>query len=244
MKHRENMATGKPSEQRGAAWRTILKAVAVLAVVAGASYVMEHWGGGYMTRVSAFVAEQGRMAGGVFICLNILATMLMVPQVLFTVAAGALFGWKIGALVASAGMTLGATGAFLAARYGVRDYIRARFEHHVIFMRMRRLSISHPLHVIAVSRLIPVLPFPLASYLLGVTEVRSLPYVLLTWLCMLPETLFLASGGHLLHSGITGRASMEAAVVLGLAGCALAVAVHRMKRKIVEDEARDREKAG
>jgi uncharacterized membrane protein YdjX (TVP38/TMEM64 family) len=141
-------------------------------------------------------------------------------------------------------MTLGATGAFLAARYGVRDYIRARFEHHVIFMRMRRLSISHPLHVIAVSRLIPVLPFPLASYLLGVTEVRSLPYVLLTWLCMLPETLFLASGGHLLHSGITGRASMEAAVVLGVAGCALAVAVHRMKRKIVEDEARDREKAG
>jgi hypothetical protein len=37
---------------------------------------------------------------------------------------------------------------------------------------------------------------------------------------------------------------MEAAVVLGVAGCALAVAVHRMKRKIVEDEARDREKAG
>jgi uncharacterized membrane protein YdjX (TVP38/TMEM64 family) len=240
------MAAGPLLDQRKAAWRTIVKGGVALAVVAGVSYAMEHWGGGCMTRVSAFVAEQGRLAGGVFVCLNILATMLMVPQVLFTVAAGALFGWKLGALVASAGMTLGAAGAFLAARYGVRDHIRTRFEHHVIFMRMRRLSVSHPLHVIAVSRLIPVLPFPLASYLLGVTEVRLLPFVLLTWLCMLPETLFLASGGHLLHSGITGRTSMEAAAALGVAGCALALAVHRMKRRIVEDETpdKDREKAG
>lgn len=185
-----------------------------------------------MSRVSAFVAEQGSLAPVVFITINAVLTMTLVPQVLFSVAAGALFGWKLGTAYASLAMTIGAVGAFLTARYGVRERIKAKFADHPVFRQMQRLSRSHPLYVISFSRIIPVLPFPVTSYLLGVTEVRSLPYALLTWAAMLPETLFLASGGHLLHSGITGRTSIEAAVVLGVAGVGLGVMVHRMRKKI------------
>jgi uncharacterized membrane protein YdjX (TVP38/TMEM64 family) len=215
-------------------WRTIFRVTAVLAVLGAASYAMERWGGGHMTRLSAFAAAQGNMAGVVFAALNALGTMLLLPQALFTVAAGALFGWKLGAMWASLGMTVGALGAFLVARYGGRDFVRARFEHHSVYGRMRDLSLTHPLHVISLSRLIPVVPFPVASYLLGMTEVRILPYAVLTWVCMVPETLFLASGGHLLNAGITrGRTSEEAAAVLLLAGIVLAVLVHRMKGRLL-----------
>jgi uncharacterized membrane protein YdjX (TVP38/TMEM64 family) len=102
---------------------------------------------------------------------------------------------------------------------------------------MQRLSLTHPFHVISLSRLIPVIPFPVASYMLGVTQVRSVPYALLTWLCMLPETLFLASGGHLLHAGIVhGRAAWEVVAVLLLAGVLLVVVTHKMRKNFFEGE--------
>jgi len=141
------------------------------------------------------VADQGSLGPLVFIVINVFLTMLLIPQVIFTVIAGALFGWKLGTLYASVAMTIGAVGAFFIARYGVK----ARFADNAVFRKMQRLSRSHPLHVISLSRIIPVLPFPVTSYLLGITEVRSFPYALLTWVSMLPETVFLASGGHLLH---------------------------------------------
>jgi uncharacterized membrane protein YdjX (TVP38/TMEM64 family) len=187
-----------------------------------------------MSRVSEFVAAQGSLAPLVFIAVNALMTMLLVPQVLFTVAAGALFGWKFGAAYASAGMTIGATMAFLLARYGVRERLRARFADHPVYRRMLSLSRVHPLHLISLSRIIPVLPFPVTSYLLGITEVRSLPYALLSWLTMLPETVFLASGGHLLSSGVRGRVPVGAVIALGVAGVGVAIVVHRMKKRFLE----------
>ncbi|WP_319585118.1 TVP38/TMEM64 family protein [uncultured Pseudodesulfovibrio sp.] len=217
-------------------WSMIIRFAVVLGLLGLLSLALEHWGERYMSRLTAFVAAQGRLAPLVFIVVNALMTLFLVPQVLFTVAAGALFGWKFGAVYASAGMTLGATMAFLLARYGVRERLRTRFEDHPAYRRMLSLSRVHPLHLVSLSRIIPVLPFPVTSYLLGITEVRCLPYVLLSWLAMLPETLFLASGGHLLSSGVRGHVSEGAAVALGVAGVAVAVAVHRVKKKFLADE--------
>ncbi|MGE4421221.1 MAG: TVP38/TMEM64 family protein [Pseudodesulfovibrio sp.] len=217
-------------------WPMIIKFAVVLGLLGLLSLAMEHWGERYMSRVTDFVADQGSLAPLVFIAVNALMTMLLVPQVLFTVAAGALFGWKLGAAYASAGMTIGATMAFLLARYGVRERLRARFAHHPVYRRMLSLSRVHPLHLISLSRIIPVLPFPVTSYLLGITEVRSLPYALLTWASMLPETVFLASGGHLLSSGVRGHVPVGAVIALGVAGVAVAIVVHRIKKKFLEGE--------
>ena len=221
-------------------WKVVARCAVALAVLGVAIYSFEHWGDRSMSSLSVFVAEQGNLGSIVFMIVNALATMFLVPQSLFTIAAGALFGWKMGTLWASIAMTGGAVGSFLIARYGVRDRLRERFKDQAVFKKMQRLSQTHPVHVISLSRLIPVIPFPVASYMLGVTQVRSIPYVFFTWLCMLPETLFLASGGHLLHSGIVyGHVAWEAVIVLVLAGLALAVLAHRMKKKFLGNEGDD-----
>ncbi|QJB58028.1 VTT domain-containing protein [Pseudodesulfovibrio sp. zrk46] len=214
---------------------TVLKGLLIIIVVGACVYAFEHWGDRYISRISDFVASQGEQGIVVFIAINALATMIMVPQGVFSVMAGVLFGWKFGTAWASVAMTLGAVGAFFIARYGVKEWLRERFRDNHVYRKMQSLSRSHPLHVISLSRLIPVIPFPLASYLLGVTEVRSLPYAFLTWVCMLPETLFLASGGHLLNVGLSGKTSIEAAGVLCLAAVGLVVIVHRMKQKFLEE---------
>lgn len=215
--------------------KMMIKAGVLLVALGLLSFCFEHLGDKYMSWLSVFVTDQGALGPVVFMVVNGVATMLLVPQVLFSVLAGALFGWKLGTVYASIAMTCGAICSFFIARYGVRDWLRERYRDHVIFRKMQQLSLIHPLHVISLSRIIPVLPFPVTSYLLGLTQVRSLPYAFLTWACMLPETVFLASGGHLLHSGIVhGKAPWEVVGVLVVAGGVLAVVVHRMKKRFLE----------
>lgn len=217
---------------QGRRFLLILRVVIILAVLGGLVFILEHAGGGLVSRMSAFVAGQGRLGPVVFIAANALAIMFLLPQTAFSVTAGVLFGWKIGALSALSGMTIGAAGAFLVARYGIRDWLRMKYRDNEVFVKMETLSQSHPLHVLALSRLIPVIPFPVASYLLGITPVRTVAYVLMTALCMVPETLFLVSGGHLLKSGIVhGTAQWEVVAVLVVTGCVLAVVAHRLKKR-------------
>lgn len=211
--------------------KTIIRLATLLIAAGVVFWGVEHWGDGALSRLSGYVASMGWAGILIFIAANALAVMLFIPQVPFTVMAGALFGWKLGTVWASLAMTLGAVGAFLLARYGVRERLEARFKENKVFVKLQQVSRKHPLHVVSVTRLVPIIPFPVASYMLGVTKVRLLPYSVLTFVCMVPETLFLSSGGHLLHSGITGKRSLEAAVVVGVAGVVLGLVVHQMKKK-------------
>jgi uncharacterized membrane protein YdjX (TVP38/TMEM64 family) len=55
-----------------------------------------------------------------------IGTVLFVPGTLFGLAGGILFGPFWGTLLNLAGATLGATAAFLAARYLAADWVRAK----------------------------------------------------------------------------------------------------------------------
>lgn len=209
--------------------RLLLMVAAIALVFSG----VERWGNGVVYQLGDFVAAQGRLGILFFIGVNAVAVMF-IPQTAFTVMAGVLFGWRFGTVWASIGMTMGAAGAFFLSRCVARQWFRMRFQENRVYRKIQDMSREHPVRVIALSRIIPVIPFPLASYMLGATEVRAFPYVFLTWLCMLPETLFFASGGHLLHSGLAGEVPIEAVVGFGVLGIAVGVAVHRLRHRFLE----------
>ncbi len=100
---------------------------------------------------------------------------------------------------------------------------------------MQRLSRSHPLYVISFSRIIPVLPFS-GDQLFARCDRGSISTLRPVDLGyhVARGRFFWPREGNLLHSGITGRTSIEAAVVLGVAGVGLGVVVHRMRKKIYE----------
>lgn len=63
-----------------------------------------------------------------FFGLYVLVTALSVPGAArLTLAGGALFGLLVGTLIISFASTLGATLAFLASRYLLRDWVRQPF---------------------------------------------------------------------------------------------------------------------
>ncbi len=82
--------------------------------------------------------------------------------------AGPAFGVVGGTLLVGASSTLGALGAFLAARHLARASVQARFGHRLV--RLERLLAERGPWMLLVLRLVPLVPFPVLNPLLGLTR--------------------------------------------------------------------------
>jgi uncharacterized membrane protein YdjX (TVP38/TMEM64 family) len=153
-----------------------------------------------------WVAEMGTVGILVFIVVYALATVLMAPGSILTIGSGFAFGlWK-GFLAVSAGATLGASLAFLVARFIARDKIEAIAKRNETFRRIDKAIGEEGAKLIFLLRLSPVIPFNLSNYLYGLTAVRFWPYVLASWIGMMPGTfLYVYIGG-------AGKAAVAAAI--------------------------------
>ena len=124
----------------------------------------------------------------VFIIVYALATVLMAPGSILTIGAGFVFGlWK-GFLAAWVGATLGAALAFLVARFVARDKIEAIARRNEKFRKIDNAIGKQGAKLIFLLRLSPVIPFNLSNYFYGLTAVKFWPYVVASWLGMIPGT--------------------------------------------------------
>jgi uncharacterized membrane protein YdjX (TVP38/TMEM64 family) len=202
---------------------------------------------GPVSRFAGWVQGLGPRAPLAFVLGYAAATTVMVPASLLTLAAGALFGVVRGTVYSFVAATLGATLAFLIARYAARPALERRARNDERFHRIDRAIGRRGLRVVFLLRLSPVLPFTLLNYALGLTSVRLRDY-LIGSIGMLPGTLLyvysgrvvgdvaaLAAGGAVEHG--TGYYS-----VLGLGLVATVVAtvlVTRIARHALDETAGD-----
>jgi uncharacterized membrane protein YdjX (TVP38/TMEM64 family) len=159
------------------------------------------------------VRDLGPWAPLAHIALFALATLLFVPGALFGLAGGALFGPLWGTALNLVGATLGATAAFLVGRYLARDWVRRRAGP-----RLARLIAgvdAEGWRFVAFVRLVPLFPFNLVNYALGLTRIPVTNYVLASLVCMAPGTLAYAWLGY---AGREAAAGNAAAIRYGLIG--------------------------
>lgn len=141
----------------------------------------------------------------VFIGVYAIATVLLAPGAILTIGAGFAFGlWK-GFLAVSAGATLGASLAFLVARFISREKIEAIAQRNEKFHKIDNAIGREGAKLIFLLRLSPVIPFNLSNYFYGLTAVKFWPYVLVSWIGMMPGTLLYV------YIGTAGRAAVTAA---------------------------------
>jgi len=115
---------------------------------------------------------------------------------LLSLLAGALFGRWLGLAVVSTAATLGATLAFLASRYLLRDWVQSRFARRL--EQFNRGIGRDGLYYLFLLRLIPAVPFFLINLVMGLTTMRLLPYALVSWAGMLlPGFLYVNAGTEL-----------------------------------------------
>lgn len=179
--------------------------------------------------LEAWVSGAGAAAPLIFIGLYALATVLFLPGAVLTLAVGALFGPLWGTLYNLIGATLGAGLAFLIARHLAGDWVQARAKG--LLARLIQGVEAEGWRFVAFTRLVPLFPFNLLNYALGLTRIRLLPYLLATLVFMLPGALAYTY----CYLGFAGRevmAGSEGLIRNGLIALALLAAVAFLPRLI------------
>lgn len=172
----------------------------------------------------------GYWGPAVLALLYVLATVFLVPGLVFSLGAGFLFGVGVGSVTVSVGSTLGAAAAFLIGRGLMREWIQERLGARPRFKALDEAVGRLGFRVVLLARLSPILPFNLLNYAFGLTRIDFWPYFFASWLGMLPATVMYVYFGSALRSladvaagrvetGPWGRAMF----FLGLAATALAV---------------------
>ncbi|HEU5181462.1 MAG TPA: TVP38/TMEM64 family protein [Candidatus Polarisedimenticolia bacterium] len=128
------------------------------------------------------------------------AAVLFLPGSVLTLLAGALFGLKRGTLAVSAGATLGAAASFLIARYLARDRVARWAAENPRFASLDAAVGKEGWKIVFLTRLSPIFPYNLLNYLFGLTKVGFWPYLLASWVGMLPGTILYV------YLGFAGRA--------------------------------------
>ncbi|MCC6709650.1 MAG: FAD-dependent oxidoreductase [Gammaproteobacteria bacterium] len=171
-------------------------------------------------RLTELVAADRVAAMGWGFIIYVIVTALSLPgAAVMTLAAGALFGFTWGTLLVSFASTLGASGAFLVARYVLRGPLQARFGHRLETIN-RHMRSDGPSYLLTL-RLIPLFPFVLVNLLMGLTPIRLRDFMQYSQLGMLPATMVFVNAGTQLAridnvSDVLSTPVLISLVILGL----------------------------
>ncbi|MFT5644788.1 MAG: pyruvate/2-oxoglutarate dehydrogenase complex dihydrolipoamide dehydrogenase (E3) component [Janthinobacterium sp.] len=152
--------------------------------------------------------------------LYVLVTALSLPGALImTLAMGALFGLTVGTLLVSFASSIGATLAFLVARFVLRDTVQRRFGAKLQTMN-DGIAKDGALYLFTL-RLVPVFPFFLINLLMGLTPMRARTFYWASQLGMLAGTVVFVNAGTQLAqlqslSGILSPGLLFSFVLLGI----------------------------
>jgi len=162
---------------------------------------VQHW----LRSFNDWVGQTGLAGIFIFIAVYAAATVFLAPGAILSIGAGFAFGlWK-GFLAVSAAATLGASLAFLVARFVARDKIEAMARRNPKFRRIDNAIGKQGAKLIFLFRLSPVIAFNLSNYFYGLTAVKFWPYVLASWIGMMPGTFLYV------YIGTVGKAAVLAA---------------------------------
>jgi uncharacterized membrane protein YdjX (TVP38/TMEM64 family) len=172
----------------------------------------------------------GGWAPILFLLLYALATVLFVPGSVLTVAGGALFGPIWGTLWNLTGATLGATFAFVIARHVASYWVAGRNGERL--GRLMRGVEEEGWRFVAFVRLVPLFPFNLINYAVGLTRIRLREYVLASLVCMAPGALAYSYLGYAGREAAFGQAGAIRKAVLALALLAAVAFLPRLVRRL------------
>lgn len=159
-----------------------LAALAVLALAVAAVWTLRGELGA--DQIEEQVRALGWLGPLAFIGAYIVAAPLFLPGSMLTVAGGALFGPLWGTMYTLVGATAGAGIAFLVARYLASEWVAEK-------VRGRAKTLIDGVEAegwrfVAVTRLLPIIPFNLLNYALGLTRVPLGQYLVTSFVCMAP----------------------------------------------------------
>ena len=177
-----------------------------------------------------WIEDAGIWAPLLFIAVYAIAAVLFLPGSVLTLAGGALFGPVLGTFYNLTGATIGATLAFLIARYLASDWVADKAGG-----RLKQLINGvegEGWRFVAFTRLVPLFPFNLLNYALGLTRIRLSHYLLATYTCMLPGAIAYTYLGYAGREAVGGGEGLVQKALLALALLAVVAFLPRLIGKL------------
>lgn len=209
--------------------------IAVLAVMAIAFMIAMRMlpVGQWMTEFQAWVRGLGALGYVVYVLAYAVSCVFVIPAVALTLGAGAVFGFVRGTLVVLTGATLGATMAFILARTVLRERVQRMTRNSPRFLALDRAITAEGTKIMWLVRISGFPPFTWVNYAFGLTGVRLLPFIAITFVGIIPGTLALTWTGAAGAAAVTGAGNRYLLILTAAGAVAVAVVVGRIAVKAV-----------
>lgn len=170
--------------------------------------------------LDAYRQAKPLLLAGAFFAIYVVVTALSLPAAtLLTLAAGAMFGLIEGTVLVSFASSMGATLAFFASRFVLRDTVQQRFGKRLSAINegVKREGAFY----LFTLRLVPVIPFFVVNLVMGLTQLPVRTFYWVSQLGMLAATVVFVNAGTQLASlqslsGILSPRIIGSFVLLGV----------------------------
>jgi dihydrolipoamide dehydrogenase len=139
-------------------------------------------------------ADHQPLTMAIYMAVYIVVTALSLPgAAIMTLAGGAIFGFWIGLLLVSFASTIGATLAFLVARFLLMDYVKRRFGDKLkaVYEGIEKDGAFY----LFTLRLVPLFPFFVINLVMGLTPIRTATFYVVSQIGMLAGTAVYVNAG-------------------------------------------------
>ncbi|MFV0665703.1 FAD-dependent oxidoreductase [Denitromonas sp.] len=170
--------------------------------------------------IEAYRAANPWATAGIFFAVYVAVTALSFPgAAVLTLAAGAIFGLLTGLIIVSFASSIGATLAFLASRFLLRDWVQQRFGD-----RLKAINAGVKKDggfYLFTLRLVPAFPFFIINLVMGLTPIRATTFYWVSQIGMLAGTIVYVNAGTQLGqidslAGILSPGLIGSFVLLGI----------------------------
>lgn len=199
------------------------KRIALLALLAAAIAAYFWLDLGQYLSLDAFKAQQAQIIAakdanpllyiGGFFLIYVVVTALSLPgAAIMSLVAGALFGVVTGSIIVSFASSIGATLAFLSARFLLRDWVQSKFGERLKAID-DGIARDGAMYLFTI-RLIPLFPFFVVNLLMGLTRIKTRTYYWVSQIGMLPATVVFVNAGTQI-SKIDSTAGLLSPMLIG-----------------------------
>ncbi len=205
--------------------KRILQAATTVVLATAIAFAVYHREQFDIQLLSQWLQQAGWWAPLVFVFIYAIATVLFLPGSVLTLSGGILFGPFLGALCNITGATIGASLSFLIARYLASDWVSQRAGG-----RLRQLIDgveTEGWRFVAFVRLVPLFPFNLLNYALGLTRLRFIEYLLASCIFMSPGAIAYTYIGYAGREAITGGDGLINTILIAIALLAIVMFMPR-----------------
>jgi len=195
--------------------KNILRISILLLLLAGIAIVIIYRDQFDASALESWVKDAGSAGPIVFMLIYIIGTVFFLPGAVLTLAGGALFGPVLGTFYNLTAATIGAMISFIAARYLAHDWVEKKTGG-----RMKQLKQGvegEGWKFVAFVRLVPLFPFNVLNYALGLTRIKFSHYSMATYIFMLPGAVAYTYLGYVGREAVAGGDGIIQKIMLALA---------------------------